>query len=288
MGHAQGEPILSIAAPVLVMFVYLGDVWLEDRPRVQTNPFGDSFYYMGFLFTLIALAVTLVTFAYADPEDGTEKSVREVFTIFGMAVSTTIVGLCGRIVFTNFRTSPEWETRNEARQINAAAQMAYARLDALEKFSRAMEEPADRIARIALKMQSAAVQAQEAENTQKAQQSELSHAMQRSTQEFAEAAQQSARDIRDSTRQLSEYIRQHGKDLLRESLERITSENKQWSQHIRSVTEESNREIRDAMLAIAREAKAYARYRTLDRIMARLFMAILITAAAIALVKACV
>ena len=56
---------------------------------------GDSFYQLGFLFTITALAVTLLFIE--------DDEVGKILTKFGFAVVTTLVGLVGRILLSQFR-----------------------------------------------------------------------------------------------------------------------------------------------------------------------------------------
>ena len=51
---------------------------------VRDEQMGDSFYYLGFLYTLTALAVSLF---------GIEDDINELLKNFGIAITTTLVGL---------------------------------------------------------------------------------------------------------------------------------------------------------------------------------------------------
>ena len=82
----------------LLMLFYLFQV---SRIKHQGDRFivdeqlGDTFYQLGFLFTITALAVTLLFIE--------DDEVGKILTKFGFAVVTTLVGLVGRILLSQFR-----------------------------------------------------------------------------------------------------------------------------------------------------------------------------------------
>ncbi len=91
-------PISAILTPIVLMFVYLGLSWTR-RLRLHNEQTGDNIYYMGFLFTLTSLAVSLYQF-------GTGSSTDEVVRNFGIAISSTITGIALRIFYNQTRRDP--------------------------------------------------------------------------------------------------------------------------------------------------------------------------------------
>lgn len=90
-----GNAFFAMLFPLTVMAVYIsitlkGDV---DLPKALI---GDSYYYLGFIFTLIALVASLLTLG-----DG-EISIGSVVGSFGAALLTTVVGLTARLIITTF------------------------------------------------------------------------------------------------------------------------------------------------------------------------------------------
>ena len=76
-----------------------------DDAEVPGDTKGDSVYYLGLLFTFVALVAALITFDWGAPggdASGTTGSIRN----FGIALLTTIVGLAGRVWFTMTHESP--------------------------------------------------------------------------------------------------------------------------------------------------------------------------------------
>jgi len=88
---------ITVLVPLGAM---VGYVLIGLRHEHADTGFADSVYYMGFLFTLIAMAVSLLGV-------GSATGVTTIVARFGIAVVTTIVGLALRILLTNFRPGAE-------------------------------------------------------------------------------------------------------------------------------------------------------------------------------------
>ena len=87
------------AGVVLLLTIYyvLND---EDAPEEE----GDNVYYLGLLFTLISLMFTLLELFGADA-DG-ERNAQEILVLlenFGIALTSTIVGIAGRVAVQNWQ-----------------------------------------------------------------------------------------------------------------------------------------------------------------------------------------
>jgi ElaB/YqjD/DUF883 family membrane-anchored ribosome-binding protein len=67
--------------------------------RLRDDQSGDNLYYMGFLFTLTSLAVSLYQFDAA-------KSAEQIVQNFGIAIASTIAGITLRILFNQMRRDP--------------------------------------------------------------------------------------------------------------------------------------------------------------------------------------
>jgi hypothetical protein len=75
-------------------------VLLAARPfRLRDDQSGDNLYYMGFLFTLTSLAVSLYQFSAAG-------SAEQIVQNFGIAIASTIAGITMRIFFNQMRRDP--------------------------------------------------------------------------------------------------------------------------------------------------------------------------------------
>src|SRR5271154_2734653 len=90
--------LAATAVPVLVMIGYA--VLLGARLfRLRDDQSGDNLYYMGFLFTLTSLAVSLYQFSAAG-------SAEQIVQNFGIAIASTIAGISMRIFFNQMRRDP--------------------------------------------------------------------------------------------------------------------------------------------------------------------------------------
>jgi cytochrome c556 len=92
--------------PCLVMAAYASLV-VRRYFRSRADQIGDNLYYLGFIFTLISLSVSLAQFASGG-------SPEEIVANFGVALATTLVGVTLRVVFNQMRMDPV-ETEKEAR-----------------------------------------------------------------------------------------------------------------------------------------------------------------------------
>ena len=90
--------LAATTVPVLIMIGYA--VLLGARLfRLRDDQSGDNLYYMGFLFTLTSLAVSLYQFSAAG-------SAEQIVQNFGIAIASTIAGITLRIMFNQMRRDP--------------------------------------------------------------------------------------------------------------------------------------------------------------------------------------
>ncbi|EJC75762.1 hypothetical protein Rleg10DRAFT_5597 [Rhizobium leguminosarum bv. trifolii WSM2012] len=95
------NPLMVSGVPVGLMFFYffccLG---ILPGLRLHNEQAGDNLYYMGFLFTLTSLGTSLYRFTTG------ASSIDDIVQNFGVAVSSTIVGVALRIFFNQMRRDP--------------------------------------------------------------------------------------------------------------------------------------------------------------------------------------
>ncbi|WP_234907984.1 methyl-accepting chemotaxis protein [Ensifer canadensis] len=95
--------------PLSMMALYFAISFLAAGLRLHNEQAGDNLYYMGFLFTLTSLGISLYQFTG-------EASIENVVRNFGIAISSTIAGITLRILFNQMRRDPidiERATRHE-------------------------------------------------------------------------------------------------------------------------------------------------------------------------------
>lgn len=95
----RADPVMVTSVPVLLMVGYALAVAFLKRLRLRDDQTGDNFYYMGFIFTLTSLAVSLVQYSSG-------SDVSEIVSNFGVAVASTIAGIVLRIFFNLLRRDP--------------------------------------------------------------------------------------------------------------------------------------------------------------------------------------
>jgi hypothetical protein len=85
--------------PVLTMIGYALLIWLAKSLRLRDDQAGDNLYYMGFLFTLTSLGVSLYQF-------NATRAAEEIVQNFGIAIGSTITGVALRVVYNQMRQDP--------------------------------------------------------------------------------------------------------------------------------------------------------------------------------------
>ncbi|ESZ26603.1 ABC transporter permease [Mesorhizobium sp. L2C067A000] len=93
------NPIVAASATVCLMLIYLAASVFTGKLRLHDEQTGDNLYYMGFLFTLTSLGVSLFQF-------GSEGSTDTIVRNFGIAVTSTITGIALRIFYNQMRRDP--------------------------------------------------------------------------------------------------------------------------------------------------------------------------------------
>lgn len=92
----QSRHWIMIALVVAIMLAYGIVIWLRSRTQYASDTDGETFYYLGFIYTLVTLVVT-----FAPLLDSADKQpdTRRVLGLFGLGLITTFVGLAGRVFF---------------------------------------------------------------------------------------------------------------------------------------------------------------------------------------------
>jgi hypothetical protein len=112
-----------IALVVGLMIVYGVALWIRSRTAHASEGDGETFYYLGFIYTLATLVAT-----FAPLLNSSERpDIRHVLGLFGLGLSTTFVGLVGRIVFAQTFTEAPTRPEDSARRLgDAYAEAAHA------------------------------------------------------------------------------------------------------------------------------------------------------------------
>ena len=124
VGWWMRSVLITLVIPLACITAYLALGIAEDRNNVSNAQFADSLYYLGFLFTLIALTISLMALGF---EEGYEIS--DLVARFGLALMTTVVGLGVRIYLTNFHGTFEDSMANAEAALERASQGLRTQLD---------------------------------------------------------------------------------------------------------------------------------------------------------------
>lgn len=82
----------SILLFLFVILAYIG-YCSNAKSTIRPEILGDNIYYLGFLLTLVSLAYTLYKFT------STNNEIDEIIQNFGIALSSTLIGVIGRVYF---------------------------------------------------------------------------------------------------------------------------------------------------------------------------------------------
>ena len=103
---------LVIAPPLAAMGLYIWWYRREASRREHVRTFADSLYYLGFAYTLLSLLFGLLPSVYAGELDPALLLGR-----LSIALSTTIVGLVGRVLFIQFLPDDERAVQDATRAL---------------------------------------------------------------------------------------------------------------------------------------------------------------------------
>jgi hypothetical protein len=108
--------------PVAIMVSYALLIWLPHSLRLSDDQAGDNLYYMGFLFTLTSLGVSLYQF-------NASHAAEEIVQNFGIAIGSTITGIALRVIFNQMRVDPVEIERTMRLELAEAARRVRRELD---------------------------------------------------------------------------------------------------------------------------------------------------------------
>jgi len=99
-----------------LMVVYGVLLWIRSRTTDASEADGETFYYLGFIYTLATLVAT-----FAPLLNSAERpESRQVLGFFGLGLITTFVGLAGRIVFAQTAPGALARPEDDARRLGDA------------------------------------------------------------------------------------------------------------------------------------------------------------------------
>jgi hypothetical protein len=105
-----------VALVVGLMVVYGALLWIRSKTDDAADGDGETFYYLGFIYTLATLVATFAPLL----NSGGRLETRYVLGMFGLGLITTFVGLAGRIVFAQTLSEDASGLEDNARRLGDA------------------------------------------------------------------------------------------------------------------------------------------------------------------------
>jgi len=96
------NPWIMLLLSIGLMVIY-GIYAYSFRENTNLNQIADSAYFLGFLFTLSSITMSLINFASVDGDS--EFQIGRIVNFFGFALSTTIIGLLIKLLLENIKPS---------------------------------------------------------------------------------------------------------------------------------------------------------------------------------------
>lgn len=116
------HPFITAAFSALVLCLYALLTYASTPLRLEPEVIGDNAYYLGFLFTLTSLSVTLYFVVQAGAEDRA-RLIPEFISGFGVALVSTNVGVFVRVLMMQFRLDIVARERETRVQIDEGARL---------------------------------------------------------------------------------------------------------------------------------------------------------------------
>lgn len=113
----------AFSAAIIIAYSMLA--YFLPRVQLESDQIGDNAYYLGFVLTLTSLSFTLYELSGSDAK---AEFIAEVIAGFGIALSSTIVGVSVRVMFLQFRVDLVARDREARLSLNDAMRQFRAEL----------------------------------------------------------------------------------------------------------------------------------------------------------------
>ena len=113
-GDHNISSIVAVLTAVLIILLYGLFIWQSrERSALSVDRASDNAYYIGLLFTLWSLGLSLINLSAVTSEAG--RLVLAVLPDFGLALGSTIAGIFARVMLQQLRGDPD-DIENEVRE----------------------------------------------------------------------------------------------------------------------------------------------------------------------------
>jgi hypothetical protein len=122
--------LAEVTIPSVLIVAYAVAALRLSRFRLREDRVAENCYYIGLLFTLVSLAYALYSFTANVSATGT------IITNFGVALSTTIIGLSLRVLISQLREDPvEYEREARLELSEVASKLSAELISSVEQFA---------------------------------------------------------------------------------------------------------------------------------------------------------
>ena len=94
-----GFYLSALVIPLITMSLYIYLGWNRKDRSLSDEKFADSCYYLGFLFTIISIVVSLIDMGVKREQ----LQFDDITLRFGVAMASTALGLAVRVYLVNFK-----------------------------------------------------------------------------------------------------------------------------------------------------------------------------------------
>ena len=117
--------LLGFTLPLILMSLYIAVGFLRDKSTdISDERFGDSCYYLGFIFTISSIAASLLDVPLLDQQG----KLKDIAVRFGAAMVSTFLGFMVRAFVAGFKTDSEDAIRTLEDRLIATAELFRTRL----------------------------------------------------------------------------------------------------------------------------------------------------------------
>jgi len=138
----QENTLIVLLVSIIPMIIY-GIYVYSNRKKPNVNTIADSAYFLGFLFTITSISLSL--YLLTPNEDDLTKQFNRIIQIFGFALITTIIGLLIKVCVVNLKPDLDDLSENIMENLHESVSLLDDELvNAIERFQEIGQQLSDR------------------------------------------------------------------------------------------------------------------------------------------------
>ena len=138
----QENTLIVLLVSIIPMIIY-GIYVYSNRKKPNVNTIADSAYFLGFLFTITSISLSL--YLLTPNEDDLTKQFNRIIQIFGFALITTIIGLLIKVCVVNLKPDLDDLSENIMENLHESVSLFDDELvNAIERFQEIDQQLSDR------------------------------------------------------------------------------------------------------------------------------------------------